>query len=107
MNKNPSVSPSDITSIRAAGIYGHSMNEAIKLMYRGFTINQAITIVKRSMRLSVEKGVKGGPCNVTHCQKPESAHHYNKIMKAYYCRECAERIEAAAKVGGISFYDDL
>jgi hypothetical protein len=53
------------------------------------------------------KGKKGENCNVTACQKPKSAHHYNNIMHAYYCRECATEIQRFAVMDGMSFYDDL
>lgn len=38
-----------------------------------------------------DKGLKGGSCNVTRCQKPE-AWVYNKSTKAYYCKSCASDI---------------
>ena len=57
--------------------------------------------------LTEGKGKKGLNCNVTHCQKPNSAHYFNKVMKAYYCLKCATDIEAAANKSGCSFYDGL
>lgn len=53
------------------------------------------------------KGLKGQNCNVTHCQAPNSANHYNKVMRAWYCIDCATRIERSAQQDGLSFYDDL
>lgn len=53
------------------------------------------------------KGWKGLNCNVTACQKPESAQYYNTVMRAWYCRECALKIEAAANRDGNSFYPEL
>lgn len=53
------------------------------------------------------KGKQGLNCNVTACQKPNSAHYYNTVMRAWYCRDCAERIEYAANRGGNSFYPEL
>ncbi len=35
------------------------------------------------------KGVKGGDCNVTQCQEPNSANYFNKSTKKYYCQKCA------------------
>jgi len=54
-----------------------------------------------------DKGKQGKNCNVTHCQEPNSAHHYNRITQAWYCRDCAERIERCAKADGMSFFSDL
>jgi hypothetical protein len=53
------------------------------------------------------KGVQGENCNVTHCQAPKSAFHFNSVTKAWYCRSCAARIESAAKCDGMSFYSDI
>ena len=53
------------------------------------------------------KGVQGENCNVTACQAPKSAFHYNHVMRKWYCRECATKIQHAAKMAGMSFYDDL
>lgn len=53
------------------------------------------------------KGKKGQNCNVTHCQEPDSAHFFNKVMQAWYCWRCATRIEKAANRDDMSFYDDL
>lgn len=38
------------------------------------------------------KGLEGQNCNVTACQLPDSAHHYNKWTHAYYCIDCATDI---------------
>lgn len=57
--------------------------------------------------ITVGKGVKGLNCNVTHCQKPESAHHFNRVMRKWYCVDCAEKIEASANRDGASFFSDL
>ena len=53
------------------------------------------------------KGFKGKNCNVTHCQKPESAKHFNRVTRAWYCFECASRIEASANLDGNSWFTDL
>lgn len=45
---------------------------------------------KIATKLSL-KGVHGGNCNVSSCQKP-NALYFNKSTKAYYCKECAEEI---------------
>jgi hypothetical protein len=39
-----------------------------------------------------DKGIKGGSCNVTACQRPNSAVYFNKSTKRYYCAECAHHI---------------
>lgn len=53
------------------------------------------------------KGIQGQNCNVTHCQEPESAHFYNRVTHAWYCRQCATRIEQSAQRDGMSLFDDL
>lgn len=53
------------------------------------------------------KGLEGQNCNVTACQKPNSAHHFNNVMKAYYCLECAQKIEYWANKDGMSFYEGI
>lgn len=40
----------------------------------------------------MKKGLKGGLCNVTACQKPDSAFYFNKSTEAYYCESCAKKI---------------
>lgn len=54
-----------------------------------------------------DKGQKGLNCNVTACQKPNSAHHFNNVTKAYYCLECAQKIEYWANKDGMSFYKGI
>lgn len=41
------------------------------------------------------KGLKGGNCNRTACQKP-GAHYFNKGTDKYYCQECALLINRAS-----------
>lgn len=41
---------------------------------------------------AADKGDKGGSCNVTACQRPNSAFYFNKSTRRYYCAECAEKI---------------
>ena len=57
--------------------------------------------------LSAGKGKQGQNCNVTACQAPNSANHYNTAMQAWYCRRCATDIEHWANVDGNSFFSDL
>ncbi len=39
------------------------------------------------------KGVKGGSCNVTACQKPLiNGSYWNKSTERYYCEQCANQI---------------
>ena len=52
--------------------------------------------MERNMALEIEKdpalkGIKGGNCNVTACQKP-GALFFNKSTKKYYCKDCATEI---------------
>lgn len=39
------------------------------------------------------KGQYGGCCNVTQCQKPNAV-HFNRGTHAFYCRSCAQDIQA-------------
>jgi hypothetical protein len=39
-----------------------------------------------------DKGVKGGACNVTACQLPDSATWFHYSTKAYYCEVCATEL---------------
>lgn len=41
-----------------------------------------------------DKGVQGGSCNKSHCQKSNSAHHYVEHMRSWYCAECAAALIA-------------
>ena len=55
---------------------------------------KGLKVVPSDPRRSAQivKGWKGGPCNITACQKPNSAFYFNKSTRAYYCRECAREI---------------
>lgn len=53
------------------------------------------------------KGKEGLNCNVTACQRPNSAHHFNTVMRAWYCRNCAEDIQYWAVKAGMSFYEGI
>ncbi len=39
-----------------------------------------------------DKGQRGGSCNVTACQLPESAIWFNHSTRAYYCTTCAREL---------------
>lgn len=39
-----------------------------------------------------DKGVFNGKCNITSCQKPNSATWYNHSTRKYYCHSCANRL---------------
>lgn len=60
-----------------------------------------------SKEITEGKGKWGLNCNVTHCQRPNSAYYYNHVMDAYYCRQCAVKIQRSAVAQGLSFYNDL
>lgn len=53
------------------------------------------------------KGRQGGCCNVTQCQKPDSAVHYNNGTHAWYCRSCALDIHSANRFDDFVLFDDL
>ena len=44
---------------------------------------------EQAPRLAADKGEFGGSCNITHCQRPNSATWYNHSTRKYYCRFCA------------------
>ena len=46
---------------------------------------------------NTKKGVKGGDCNVTQCQEPDSAFYFNKSTRKYYCQHCAIEINKVNK----------
>jgi hypothetical protein len=39
-----------------------------------------------------DKGVRGGACNVTACQLPDSADWYNHSTQRWYCVTCATEL---------------
>lgn len=39
-----------------------------------------------------DKGELNGSCNITACQKPNSATWFNHSTQKYYCEECAYRL---------------
>lgn len=57
--------------------------------------------------LSPDKGKEGGSCNRRACQEPNSAFCYNSIMYAWYCRQCANDINAVAKSDGMTPFIDV
>lgn len=42
-----------------------------------------------------DKGEAGGSCNVTACQRPNSAFYYNHSTQRHYCVSCARKINDA------------
>lgn len=53
------------------------------------------------------KGKKNGCCNVTQCQKPDSAVHFNNGTHAWYCRSCALDIHHANRFDEFRLFDDI
>lgn len=51
--------------------------------------------------LSPDKGKEGGSCNRRACQAPHSAFCYNRVMDAWYCRECANAINHGCTIVNI------
>jgi hypothetical protein len=39
-----------------------------------------------------DKGELNGKCNITRCQKPNSATWYNHSTRKHYCQSCASRL---------------
>lgn len=60
-------------------------------MPRGHTTFVGELMTYRVKKDKPDKGLKGGSCNVTACQRP-GAHYFNKSTRKYYCAECAEEI---------------
>ena len=53
------------------------------------------------------KGLEGQNCNRTACQEPNSAHYYNTGTKAYYCLECAMKINRSALRDGYDLFPGM
>ena len=43
-------------------------------------------------RLAADKGEYGGSCNITRCQRPNSATWFNHSTRKYYCPSCARTL---------------
>lgn len=56
---------------------------------------------------NTKKGVKGGDCNVTQCQEPDSAVYFNKSTRKYYCQHCAYEINKANRRDCLELYGVL
>jgi hypothetical protein len=51
------------------------------------------TLSKTAVSGSIDdKGELNGKCNITSCQKPNSATWYNHSTQKYYCVSCAKRL---------------
>ena len=48
---------------------------------------------KRTETVS-DKGDFNGSCNITACQKPNSATWFNHSTRKYYCKSCAMRLNS-------------
>lgn len=53
---------------------------------------------------NTKKGVKGGDCNVTQCQEPDSAVYFNKSTRKYYCAHCAHEINKVNRHDSMELY---
>lgn len=42
--------------------------------------------------LRADKGVRGGACNITACQRPDSAYWFNHSTRKWYCGDCAHEL---------------
>lgn len=54
-------------------------------------------------QLNPDKGLKGGSCNRTACQRP-GANYYNYSTQKYYCRDCAEDLNRANRLDAHKMY---
>jgi hypothetical protein len=50
-------------------------------------------LMRSIAKANPDKGVAGGDCNVTQCQR-EGASSYNEPMSAFYCQQCADAINS-------------
>ena len=55
------------------------------------------------MENKTDKGVHGGSCNRTACQKP-TAFYYNHSTRFYYCEDCANLINYANKADAMRMF---
>lgn len=53
---------------------------------------------------NAKKGIKGGDCNVTQCQEPDSAFYFNKSTRKYYCAHCANEINKVNRRDCLELY---
>lgn len=56
------------------------------------------------MENKTDKGILGGSCNRSGCQKPDSAFWYNHTTRMYYCSECAFQINKVNKIDALRIY---
>jgi hypothetical protein len=47
---------------------------------------------EQAPRLAKDKGEYGGSCNITRCQRPNSATWFNHSTRKYYCPSCARTL---------------
>lgn len=60
-----------------------------KLQRVGKGAMQAVPNTSGRPTLAADKGEYGGSCNITACQRPNSALWYNHSTRRFYCQECA------------------
>ena len=55
--------------------------------------HQTLQLLQTDVSSSIDdKGQFNGKCNITSCQKPNSATWYNHSTRKYYCPSCANRL---------------
>ena len=57
-----------------------------------------------NLKPSESKGVFGGKCNRTACQKSSSAIYYNHSTCKYYCEKCAHLINRCNRKEAMEHY---
>ena len=66
-----------------------NLNDVLQMSATTSSQTIAKPIVSRS---ADDKGELNGKCNITSCQKPNSATWYNHSTRKYYCPSCARRL---------------
>jgi hypothetical protein len=58
-------------------------------MGKRYLVNPPGRFEREEPKLAMDKGRYGGSCNITRCQRPNSAYWYNHSTRKFYCRHCA------------------
>ena len=59
-----------------------------------FFISNALKVIEQLEKKEIMKGNYKEECNITACQKPNSAIWFNHSTRKYYCPSCAKRLNS-------------